>query len=324
MGKSESGTPSQDEHANVVSKLSTAIDGIGPKTAEAFYDLDVQSFADLHRYLSSHTDKEVLADLAERGARVLPNSIEKYDWRDRAESLAAEASEPDRPPEETTVSRKERAETRASVTPAEQHDAAFTIFFDFVAAEPGEQILQTTVYEDRDFGDEQTFIGVDTDPWVDWILERAGLPIPTEGGVGAQLPASEAETAEPAEAEKPEETRVVIQDLQTSAAKPSSGMPEKRLMAEVRFRIVGTDAQKLAEDRIPFRVEVHTVDTESHTASLVTSSRGNLQSEVYDYVSRQEFTFPPLGRYDLYTIVLLLPPGGIAAYYKGDPIRIVP
>jgi len=324
MDKSESGTPLQDERASVVSKLSTAIDGIGPKTAEAFYDLDVRSFADLHCYLSNHTDKEVLAALAEHEARVLPNSIEKYDWRNRAESLAAETSETERAPEETTVVQEESAGTPARVVPAEQHDAAFTIFFDYVAAESGEQSLQTTVYEGWDFGDEQTFIGAETDPWVDWIVERARLPIHTEGDVASQPPASEVEAAESAEAETPEESRVVIRELRTSTAKPSSGMPEKRLMAEVRFQIIGAEAETLTRSRIPFRVEVHTVDTESQASNLVTSSRGNLQPQVHEYVSRQEFPFPSLGRYDLYAIVLLLPPGGVAAYHKGDPIRIVP
>jgi len=324
MDRSESGTPSQDERARVVSKLSAEIDGIGPKTAEAFYDLGVRSFADLHRYLTDHTDKEVLAALAERGARVLPNSIEKYDWRDRVESLAAVTgvTEPSR--EEATVVREEPAETPASVIPAEQHDAAFTIFFDYVAGEPGEQLLQTTVYEDRDFGDEQTFTGLETDPWVNWILERAGLPVSAEASVGGQPAASEVENTEPTEPETPEESRIVIQDLQTSAAKPSSGMPEKRLMAEVRFEIVGANAENLTERRIPFRVEVHTVETESLASNLVSSSRGNLQPQVREYVSRQEFSFPPLGRYDLYAIVLLLPPGRTAAYHKGGPIRIIP
>jgi hypothetical protein len=319
----EHASGSENDRADVVTLLSDRIRGIGARTAEAFYDLGVRNLADLHQYLIERTDEQVVTSLRERGARVFPDSIiEKYDWRGQVEKQAAECKATpvaaDRAPDE-----EPSGSHRAS-----RHDAAFSIFFDYITTEDGASVLQTTVYQENNYGEEAVFTGAETVPWLNWIIKQAKLPLVGEAMAeesdfqGQPGPAEEApELPLP---ETPAQKRIEIQSLRTSPIEPSLGQPEKRLRAEVKFRIVGPEAESMTARGAVYRVEVHTLHKETGTPNLVASSHGRLKPNVRAYASRHEFGLPPLGRYDLYAIVLLLPPEEATAYYRGEPIRIVP
>jgi hypothetical protein len=122
----------------------------------------------------------------------------------------------------------------------------------------------------------------------------------------------------------PEETKIEIRDVDLSEVGPSSGTPEKRLMAKVNFQLSGAEAQTLTAERLPYRVEVHAIDLESKNSILVASARNELQPQIFEYTSQQKFPLPEVGRYELHSIVLLLPPGAMVAHHQGPTINIVP
>jgi hypothetical protein len=101
--------------------------------------------------------------------------------------------------------------------------------------------------------------------------------------------------------------------------------PDKRLLAEVCFEILGPEAETLKEKETPFEILFRTVNRESRAASLVASEQGELKPKEREYSGRQEFPIPDLGRYELETIILLLPPGAAMAFrHREPPFRVVP
>ena len=96
-------------------------------------------------------------------------------------------------------------------------------------------------------------------------------------------------------------------------------------MAEVCFQVSGTDAEVLTADRTPFRIDVHTVDSESEASNLVASEEGQLEPQVFEYTSQPRFPIPGVGRYKLQSdVVLLLPSGEMRASHVGPTFRVDP
>lgn len=69
-----------------ISKL-MEIDGIAQKTAEAMYEIDIHSYADLTQYLSQHTPQEISASLKAHGVNRPPTFIDKETWAKQAEQF---------------------------------------------------------------------------------------------------------------------------------------------------------------------------------------------------------------------------------------------
>jgi subtilisin family serine protease len=121
------------------------------------------------------------------------------------------------------------------------------------------------------------------------------------------------------------ETVLDILAVRLSRIGPSSGFPERRLMAEVRLKISGTGAEALAADQVPFRIDISTRDLEGVVPHrLVASKQGQLQPHVFEYASQLEFPIPEVGRYELESVVRLLPPADLMASHRGPIINIVP
>jgi hypothetical protein len=202
------------------------------------------------------------------------------------------------------------------------------LFFGHVTDEHGEQAWHTCVYHDES-GEQkviedaepvarENFAGVATDPWVDWIREQAKLPTAAK-----PIPA-EIEAVAPPAPVSPYDVRIEILDVQVSVVGPSPPVREKRLTAEIRFQMSGPERDTVTESRIPFRVEVHTVDLESRASNLVASWPSELRPEVFEYTTHQEFPIPELGRHELHSVVLLHPPGAMMAYHLGPIINVIP
>ncbi len=183
-----------------------------------------------------------------------------------------------------------------------------------VVDERGERVWQTRPY-DVTSGFNKPLPGLDTALWVNWILERADLPVAT-----GPIP-TETEVAAPA---MPYDAQLEILDVQVSKAEQSPGVREKRLMAEVRFQISGTETETMAADRVPFWIQFHIVDLESGAVNLVASEQSQRQPDIFEYTNQQAFPIPDLGRYELQSIVLLLPPGEMMAFHQGPTIKVVP
>jgi hypothetical protein len=130
--------------------------------------------------------------------------------------------------------------------------------------------------------------------------------------------------AAPITPEAPNDVQLEISDVHLTATGPTSDVPEKQLRAEIRFQLTSSAAEALASQGIPFRIEAYTLDVESGDLKLVASDRSQLTPQVFEYVVQQEFSMPDVGRYEFYSIVLLLPPGKVATYHCGPIFRIVP
>jgi len=260
------------------------ITGIGDVGAKALNKVGIYRFRDL-----AHCDASGLSQLlAEVGFRASPKTTAK--WIEEAEERSWEPH------------------------------AAFSVFFEYWEDEQGEKKWQTRVYGEgeKKHGAQKLFPGVESDRWLEWILEQAKLP-----GAAKPVPAQVEAAAPPIRGAR-YDAQAEILDVQLSEVRPSPEGQQKRLRAEVHFRVSGPSASKLTADRIPFRLEMHTVDLESRTSSLIAVEGKQLDPQVLEYTSRQEFPIPELGRYELRTDLLLLLPGEMLAYHQGPTFGVVP
>jgi hypothetical protein len=319
MAANEQGAASANDKRQHSIRRLAKIDGIASKTAEALYQIGIHDYTDLDRYLSRHTLQQISADLQEQGVNRPPAFIDQSTWARQAREYAdLESAVSAAPGEETKpVEEPQEAAARSSFP---EHDATFTVSFDVTSDDGREPILRTTVCNRTD-GDEQgIFQGSDATPWVNWMLERARLPLAAE----QMATTAEAESARAPAVAEADGAAIEINDVQLSVVEPTTRRSEKRLKAQISFELSGMDAQALASRGIPFRMEGYTVDLETGASELVISERSRLVPEVLEYVGQQEFGLPDLGHYEFHSLVLLLPPGEMAAYHRGPTVRVVP
>lgn len=304
------------EREHSINRL-TEINGIRRKTAEALYQIGIHSYADLVQYLSQRTAREVSAALRDHGVNRPPAFIDSAAWARQARELGAlEDTAPALPEQGTTPAEKPKG--APSSRDSGKHDAVFSVSFDLATDGDREPVLHTTVCDGTNGGQARVFEGSDTAPWVDWILERAHLPVDVKHiATGTEAVSSPAPV-------EPGEARLEIGDVQLSIIEPTNDGSEKRLKAEISFQLSGAGAETLASRQIPFRIEGYTLDAESGVLEMVASERSQLVPQVFEYFGRQEFGIPDVGRYEFHNVVLLLPPGEIAAYHRGPTMQVVP
>jgi hypothetical protein len=218
----------------------------------------------------------------------------------------------ERKPKKKTES-KQRRRRRSQPRPSWRQHAGFSVFFDRSENEPEE--WQTRVY-DGESGEEVVFPGADVEACLSWISAHAGVPAQREEAQAAKPAASPA-------GEEPREIDLEVSDVMLSEHVQETSL-EKTLSAELRFSLSGTKARDTAERHTPFRVETYAVDLESGDPKLVASEQGELQEAVFEYSTEQVFPVPELGRYELHTLVVLLPPGEAVARRRGPVIEVVP
>jgi hypothetical protein len=292
-----------------------AISGVGPGYAEALKRINIRRYADFSAY---GTNLDLHQALVEAGQNVPLWKITKFDWVGKAKELAGEEAggEPT-PPEES-----ETEQLRHASAAGWAQYAGFNVYFEHSLEGLTSRNWHTVVYKSLEpdgFNDKQIFPGIEPEVWVEWIMSRAELPH------DAKPPAFERrQTGEPMPQPPPIENRIAIGDITVAMLPPSSEYPERRLNTNVRFSLIGAGVQALAANHAPFRVEIHAMDVEAGTSALVASSQGQFQPEITEYASNQAFPLPDVGRYDIYGLVLLLPPAEMVACRQGPTIRIVP
>ena len=315
----------------------TIIHGIGPSWAEALQKIGIRSFADLARYSPQSLSLALLNGV---DVKISSKKIEQQDWIGQAKALTHSSNpEPAVLIEPQDLGETQVDEESESPSSAWRQQAGFSLFFDHSDEAPEKEAWRTRVYHDET-GEETQFLTLDTTTWVNWIMEQGELPLAQEpvgvdkisatSPIPVEPPQTEQrQAAAPGDLPQPESEReemlhFEIQDVTVSASKPSMGMPEKRIMVEVYFRLSGSEAKFLPAERIPYRVEIYVEDLQSKVLSLVASERGQLQPEVFEYRSLQNFPIPELGRYELYSLVILLPPAAKMSYFRGPIFKIVP
>jgi hypothetical protein len=305
------------------------INGIGPDYAQALNKIGIYRFADFGQY---GTPDELHQALEEAGVKVQLWRVKKFDWLGQAKAKVLAQFEN---PEQTSPQKEVEAAQELRQPPAKEaweQYAGFNLYFEVKTDEQGQQHWRTLVYKSLDpdsFNSREEFPGVEASLWVNWILEQADLPItakpiPTEtGGAAEPIPSRTDETAPPA-LMAPPGAEIEILDVQLSEIGPSYGVPEKRLMAEICFQISGPKAETLTANHNPFRIEVHTVALESGVSNLVATRLSQLQPQLFKYTSQQSFPIPEFGRYELYSLVLLLPPGELMVSQRGPTFNVGP
>jgi hypothetical protein len=330
MGVDEKVTaPVNDERERSVLSL-MRINGISRKTAEALYGIGICDYDDVIQYLTQRTEGELSQALLGQGVRVYPKTIERWNWVGQARALAdsQEKSESLQPEEETILpSVQDRKKNKAHASRERWHELAdFFVSFGFDVGPEGEKRPQTKVHHSQADRPRQ-WDGFVTDELIGWMLKQANLPLLTETRTqpGAESPgkASSIET-KAAPPFTPYDAYIEILGVEVSGMESPVGIWEKNVMAEIRFRVSGSEAKIVKANRIPFRVEFYTIDLDGGSSSFVASEQGQLEPQVTEYVNQQEFLVPEIGHYELHSIVILLPPGEMMAYHRGPNIRVVP
>lgn len=329
MGRLQNDSASSNDDRELSITNLTQIKGIARTTAEAMYEIGIHSYADLIEYLSQHTVEEFSEALKEHGVTRPPGLIDREAWIREAEKLnkgaptppkeEAEEAEPTEEPEEQPPSRESR-----------EHDAVFTVSFDVTREETGEPVLNTTVYDEGNGGEEKTFQGPDTSQWISWMLERANLPFvikPTTAEVeatGEELPPTKTEEAIPSIPGELYDILLEIDDVQLSLIGPMLEIPEKRLKAEISIKLSGSDTERLSLQGISFQTEIYTIDMDSGFPRQVGSKEDQFEPHIFEYTHQIEFAMPDVGRYEFHNLVRLLPSGELRASHRGPTMRIVP
>jgi len=326
MTRFEKGSASSDDDRELsISKL-TQIIGIARKTAQAMYEIGIHNYADLIEYLDHHTAEEFSAALKAHGVNRPPGLIDREMWIKKAEMLSQlEKITPPPPKAEAEPEEKPKESCRE----AREHAAVFTVSFDIGKDDSGELVLSITVYNESNGGEEAIFQGTDAAPWVNWILGRANLPfimkpITPQVEVTKEPPSVEAQAAvQPIPGEQ-YDVLLEISDPKISVIGPTLSVSEKRLKAALNIKLSGSDAERLTMQGVSFRTEMYTINLNDGFPRHVGSKEDRFKPHVFGYSYQFEVAMPVVGRYELHSLVRLLPSGELKAYHRGPIMRVTP
>ena len=113
-------------------------------------------------------------------------------------------------------------------------------------------------------------------------------------------------------------------EIQITGVQDSEAERFKTLAAEVSFAVSSSKAGKLAAARTPVWIYVHTADLARKTVTYVASAQVELEPEVFTYTKRLEFPIPQVGRYELHTLVVALPPMPAMTCHRGPSFPVRP
>jgi hypothetical protein len=326
MGRLQNDSASSNDDREFIITSLIQIKGIARTTAEAMYEIGIHSYADLIEYLSQHTAEEISEALKEHGVTRPPGLIDREAWIRAAEKLNKGTSSPTKGEAEPA----EEPQIQLPSNESREHDAVFTVSFDVTRDEAGEPVLNTTVYDEGNGGEEKTFQGPNTSPWISWMVERANLPFvikPITAEVeatGEELPPTQTEATIPSIPEELYDFLLEIDDVQLSVIGPMLEIPEKRLNAEINIKLSGSDAEKLSSQGTSFRTEIYTIDLDSGYPRQVGSKEDQFEPHIFEYTHQIGFAMPDVGRYEFHNLVRLLPSGELRASHRGPTMRIVP
>ena len=321
MGKFENTPePAQDKETIVVKLI--RITGIAQKTAEVLYEIGIHRYEDLVEYANQHTAEEISAEFKTYGLNRSPGLINREIWIKEAEAFSRQESADF--PERELPGSEERAADESS-----EHDAVFTVSFDIMKDENGELVLVTTVYDERDSGEEKIFQGNDPAPWIEWMMKRVDLPTIIKPGTP---PAQATEQAPPTEIEAPPppapsqlpEFNLDIVDVKIFRVEPTNEVSEKRFIGNIKFKLPGPDATTLASLRPSFEVQIDAIDVDSGFPQRVASKADELQPNVLEYSYQTELAMLPEGRHEFHSIIRSLPDRVLRAYHRGPIIHVPP
>ncbi|MFW6069321.1 MAG: hypothetical protein ACOC9E_07040 [Chloroflexota bacterium] len=280
-----------------------AITGIGPRFANALHKIGIYRYADL----AEHTAEQLSSSMAAIGTRIGPDRIEADDWIGQARKLAGGERAT------SAVANSDPAPASAVQSQVHQH-AEFSLFFDYVTLETGEEEWQTRLYH-AESGQEALLTGTDAQTWTSWILEHANLPAPGERPAAVE----DEEVVTSGRPVHPYNVTLKIVDVEVASDEAG-----EQYEVAVHFALVGPDAYQVAGERPPYAVEVQTVDLEAGAiGQFVESGQLQLQPDQAEYTVRHTLPMPDRGRYELHTVVSVEAPAAMLAYHTGPTLNIV-
>jgi hypothetical protein len=207
--------------------------------------------------------------------------------------------------------------------------------------EQGESIWRTRVYHNES-GDENSidveepepiaqedFAGLDTAPWVQWILSRTRISQALQDSHTDSEATPKVRPAEPTqvgatEPSSPEDAQVDILDVDICEQESPDRVLEKELVAQIHFKVSGLHPESLAAQGTRFQVQVNALNLKNGTPNLAVSKWDRLMPGQVDYTCKLELPFPDLGRYELQSIVLLPLSERVAASHHSRILQVVP
>jgi hypothetical protein len=287
----ERNTVASDEHAG--NDLCDAIEGLGEKTARALPRLGIGSCDELARYLTQHTAEELSESLAEQGVAIGAKKIENEDWLGQARKQAGLANtKPANPNRDAAVAEEKEKTPKNRGNPLDD-EVHFSVIF-----KRENDDWRVTTYDERHNGPEKEW-GIEPTEWANWILQQ-------------MRPHIEPEPSSP-------EVEIEILEVQHSEIERY-----RKLATEVHFKISGSGKEPIAAAGSPFWIQVQAFDMVSKTVNSIASIQKELKPGKFAYKEKLEFPIPEVGRYELDTLVLLLPPAGRMALHKGFTLRVNP
>lgn len=156
----------------VIAKLQE-IKGIGISYAKVLYKAGIRSFQDFSQYSSAQDLQQMIAE--KTGIHIPVVKIEKEKWLGQAK-IKAEGKGIS---SDSGILRQDKHAQDIVLKVNWPQHAGFSIFFDCKNNIGNGDEWRARTYHDES-GDEGFFEGVAMAPWIDWILERANLPIQAE------------------------------------------------------------------------------------------------------------------------------------------------
>lgn len=287
-----------------------AIHGIGSGYAKALNQVGIYNYSDL----AQQSAAEIAAVLTEKtNVKVNQERIESADWIGQAKKLARENG----PEKEAQIDHElVRRESEETIVKRRQY-AGFSLFFDFVEYESGSTEWQTRLYHEES-GLEASIPQIEQDAWAEWIINNANLPSITDSIAIEEKPAGK--TARPSRPRHRYKVELTIEEMKILPA--TSAVPDSYVV-EVLFVISGEDAATVTSHKIPYHVEIQTLNLEAFAVEhFVESGKLNLMPDMFEYGVSLKLPMPNIGRYELQAIIYVDSPAEMIAYYTGPTINI--
>lgn len=299
------------------------INGIGSSIEQALNSLGIYTYEEL----SNQTPENLAILLKNKVLMITPKRIESADWIGQARRLASEQ----KPSEAAQVSRGEPYQAhrqkgengnsgKAAISWQELAD--FFVSFGHAVDPDGNKKLQTKVHHSQ--ADQlMQWDGIAVEELVDWILDQAKLSESSARNVDFHLPEIEASQDQPSEEGTAylEISNLWISEVTVPVPAYREDGP-RALRAEGNLKLSGSVSAELAQQKLPYVVELYLVDLASGQSSMAASHTQKLSPGSFSYDIIQDFNIPPAGRHQLYMIVRLLTPQASAAHIQGPIIRV--
>jgi len=301
------------------------IRGIGQAIEQALYKVGIYRYADL----ADFTPDRLAEMLKAKISSISPQRIERDDWPGQARALAFSQEKPQPQNTEKNKSIAEQPEQNIKNAPKEnwRELGDFFVSFGYMVDKEGNERLQTKVHYSQADKSEH-WDGLATAELLNWILDQANL---------SSLMDTEAQGIRAAPAEKPypqlvtEETSLLdlfldLSDLWVTEVKVPVSTGEqshaRRMRANCRLSLSGPAATELSIDRASFAIKLYLVNIQTNESDLVASYPGQLIPNELTYEIQQDFSIPPIGRYQLYLVAMLLPLDMAVTHLQGPIIRV--